>query len=71
MAGVGGMHYRTFAIYNAIGALTWACGVTLLGYIFGQTIPNANKYIVPVVLIIIVLSILPTVWQIIKEKRKV
>ena len=71
MAGVGGMRYRVFAVYNAVGALLWAVGVTLLGYIFGQTIPNADKYLVPIVLIIIVLSVLPTVWQIIKEKRKV
>lgn len=71
MAGVGEMRYRVFAVYNAIGALLWACGLTLLGYVFGQTIPKADKYIVPVVLVIIVLSILPTTWQIIKERRKV
>lgn len=71
MAGIGGMRYRVFAIYNAIGALVWAGGLTLLGYLFGQTIPNANKYIVPVVLVIIVLSILPTIWQIIRERRKI
>ncbi|MEK7621604.1 MAG: VTT domain-containing protein [Patescibacteria group bacterium] len=71
MAGVGGMRYRVFAIYNAVGALLWAGGITLLGYIFGQTIPNADRYIVPVVAAIIIVSILPTVWQIIKERRKV
>ena len=71
MAGGGGLRYRVFAIYNAIGALAWAVGVTMLGYIFGQTVPNADEYLVPIVLLIIVLSLLPTVWQIIKEKRKV
>ncbi len=71
MAGVGGMSYRIFATYNAVGALAWACGITLLGYFFGQIIPNPDKYLIPVVLVIIVLSVLPTVWQIIKEKRKV
>ncbi|HEY4476647.1 MAG TPA: VTT domain-containing protein [Candidatus Paceibacterota bacterium] len=71
MAGVGGMRYRVFATYNMIGALLWACGITLLGYIFGQTVPHADKYLFPIVLLIITLSILPTVWQIIKEKRKV
>ncbi|MFH1170027.1 MAG: VTT domain-containing protein [Candidatus Vogelbacteria bacterium] len=71
MAGIGGMRYRVFAIYNGIGALAWACGLTLLGYFFGRTIPNADKYLVPIVLAIIILSILPTIWQIIKEKRKV
>ena len=71
MAGVGGMSYRIFATYNAVGALAWACGITLLGYFFGQIIPNPDKYLIPVVLVIIVLSVLPTVWQIIKERRKV
>ena len=71
MAGVGGMRYRVFATYNAIGALAWACGLTLLGFIFGQSVPHADQYLVPIVLLIIALSILPTVWQIIKEKRKV
>jgi len=71
MAGVGGMRYRVFATYNAVGALLWACGLTLLGYLFGQSVPHADKYIVPIVFLIIILSILPAVWQIIKEKRKV
>lgn len=71
MAGVGGMSYRIFATYNAIGALAWAGGVTLLGYFFGQIIPNPDRYLIPVVLAIIILSVLPTVWQIVKEKRKV
>ena len=70
MAGVGGMRYRTFAIYNAIGALLWACGITLLGYLFGNSVPHADKYIVPIVLVIIITSVLPTVWQIIKERQK-
>src|SRR3989344_4361779 len=71
MAGIGGMRYRVFFIYNAIGALLWACGITLLGYFFGQIIPNPDKYLVPVVLAIIVLSILPTIWQIIRERRRI
>jgi membrane-associated protein len=71
MAGIGGMRYRVFALYNAIGALLWACGLTLLGYFFGRTIPNADKYLVPIVLAIIILSILPTIWQIIRERRRI
>lgn len=70
MAGVGGMRYRVFAVYNAIGALLWACGVTLLGYGFGQSVPHADRYLIPIVLLIIIVSILPTVWQIVKERRR-
>jgi len=36
LAGVGKMRHRTFLIANAIGAVVWAGGVTLLGYYLGQ-----------------------------------
>jgi membrane-associated protein len=70
MAGVGEMKYETFVFYNAIGALIWAVGLTALGYLFGNTIPNADKYILPIVLLIVVVSVVPTIWQYLKERGK-
>jgi membrane protein DedA with SNARE-associated domain/membrane-associated phospholipid phosphatase len=35
LAGMAGLHYRTFALYNAIGGLLWASGFVLLGYVAG------------------------------------
>lgn len=35
-AGVGRMRYRTFIMYNAIGAFAWGVGLTLVGYFLGQ-----------------------------------
>jgi undecaprenyl-diphosphatase len=35
LAGMAGLHYRTFAIYNAAGGLLWASGFVLLGYVAG------------------------------------
>jgi membrane-associated protein len=32
---MAGLHYRTFAIYNAAGGLLWASGFVLLGYVAG------------------------------------
>ena len=36
VAGASGMHYRTFAAFNAAGGLLWGAGVTVLGYLLGQ-----------------------------------
>jgi membrane-associated protein len=36
VAGASGMHYRTFAAFNAGGGLLWGTGVTALGYVLGQ-----------------------------------
>jgi membrane-associated protein len=69
MAGVGGMKYATFARYNVIGALIWAVGMTLLGYIFGQTVPDAEKYVVPIVIVIILTSFIPPAIEYFKNRR--
>ena len=70
MAGVGEMKYRTFAKYNALGALLWAVGLTVLGYVFGQKVPNADRYVIPIVALIIVVSLIPPVWEYFKERMR-
>mgnify|MGYP001573395230 FL=1 len=69
LAGVGNMRYPTFLFYNFIGAALWALGLTWLGYFLGSTIPNIDKYLIPIILAIIVLSSLPTLIHIIKNRE--
>lgn len=70
MAGVGGMSYPTFARYNILGAMLWAVGLTSAGYLFGNIIPDADRYVLPVIGLIILISFIPPAWQYFKEKRK-
>lgn len=70
LAGVGKMHYSTFITYNIIGGLCWATGMTLLGYFLGTQIPNADAYLLPIILGIILISILPTGFSYIYNKFK-
>ena len=69
VAGVGHMQYRTFVTFNILGGLLWAVGVTLLGYILGETIPNIDKYLLPAILVIIFLSALPVVFEVLKARK--
>ena len=69
LAGVGNMHYPTFLFYNFIGAVLWAVGLTWLGYFLGSTIPNLDKYLIPIILAIIVVSSLPTLIHIIRNRE--
>ena len=70
MAGVGEMNYKTFVSYNWIGAIVWAVGLTTLGFIFGNTIPDADRYILPVIAFIVLISFMPPVVEYLKERRK-
>ncbi len=63
LAGVGSMDYRVFFFYNAVGAILWAGGVTSAGYFLGRVIPNAEGYLLPIVLAIIILSSIPLFFE--------
>lgn len=70
VAGIGTMHYRTFMTYNLIGGLIWTVGVSLLGYFLGQIIPDVDKYLLPIIVVIIVVSIVPSIIHLIQENRR-
>jgi membrane-associated protein len=66
LAGVGMMKYRQFFLYNLIGGALWTISLPLIGYYLGQTIPNVDKYLLPIILGIIILSFLPSIIHLIK-----
>lgn len=68
LAGVGKMKYSTFLFYNVIGGFLWAIGLTGMGYYLGNTIPNVDKYLLPIILSIIFLSVLPSAIHVLKNK---
>ncbi len=67
-AGMAGMTYRRYMFFNVIGALIWCGGVTLIGYFLGALVPNAENYLLPLVVGIIIVSILPGIIQLIRVK---
>ena len=69
VAGIGSMHYRPFMSYNLIGGFLWTFGITLLGYYLGQVIPDVDKYLLPIVLLIIVVSIAASIIHLIQENK--
>ncbi|MBP6005343.1 VTT domain-containing protein [Candidatus Saccharibacteria bacterium] len=68
LAGVSGMHYRRFLIFNLVGAILWAIGITWLGFILGSTIPQAEDYLLPTTILIIIISVLPSIYHLIKDR---
>jgi membrane-associated protein len=69
MAGVAGMPARRFASYNVVGGLAWAVGVTMLGYVLGKTIPNAQHHLIVIEGTIIVLSLIPVAVEFARSRR--
>jgi membrane-associated protein len=67
VAGIGNMHYRTFLFYNIVGAFLWTWSMLLLGYGLGALIPDPDKYVLPVVIVIIVVSAFPGIKEVWKQ----
>jgi membrane-associated protein len=68
VAGIGQLKYSKFIRYNMIGAFTWIPSMTLLGYFLGRSIPNIEKHIEKVIIVIVILSISPIIYKFIKHK---
>lgn len=71
LAGVGGMAYRIFLAYNIIGGLLWTTLLVFLGYTLGSAIPSIDRYLLPIVLAIILISFSPIIIEWVKSRRSV
>ena len=66
------MNYKLFMIYNAIGAFLWVFLITLIGYWAGSVLGkyfDIDKYILPVVFLVTVLTFAVSFWHIWKEPK--
>ncbi len=69
VAGVGAMTYTKFLFFNVTGAIVWVGLLLYAGYFFGSH-PLVEKNFGLVVIAIIVLSILPALWEIARARRE-
>jgi membrane-associated protein len=55
LSGVARTPRLPFMIVNVLGGALWVASATLLGYFFGQSIPNAQYYVIPFFILTVVL----------------
>ena len=67
LAGMGGMHWRNFVIFNVLGGVCWSTLFTLLGYFFGG-IPAVQEHFELVIVGIILVSVIPAAVGALKAK---
>lgn len=74
LAGVGKMPYGVFVLFNVAGALLWAVGLTYAGYYAGGWFQSRgigiDRYLLPIVLLIVALSIAPPLWHLLKDPSR-
>jgi membrane-associated protein len=68
VAGVGNMNYRTFISFNIVGGFLWTWAMLWIGYGFGSVIPDPDRYVIPAVIMIILISAMPAILEILKKR---
>jgi membrane-associated protein len=63
------MDYKTFLTYNVIGGILWGACVPILGYFLGSAIPGIDRYILPIVGIIVLVSLIPIALEWLKYRN--
>jgi membrane-associated protein len=74
VAGTLGMPAKQFFIWNVVGAILWTDGIILIGYLLAEQIYAAigdkiDRYILPVVVLIVLVSVLPILIEILRERK--
>lgn len=70
VAGLGEMPFSKFFIHTFIGAILWAIGIPLAGYFLGKSIPNIDKYLLPIIGFIVFASLFPAFYHTAKSKDR-
>ncbi|MEU8587204.1 VTT domain-containing protein [Streptomyces sp. NPDC048664] len=69
IAGVSGMKYRSFVVFNVIGGVLWGAGVTLLGSWLGN-IAFVKSNIEAILILVVLVSVVPIAIEFLRARSK-
>ncbi len=69
MAGAVKMPFKKFSKDSIFGAFLWTIGITCVGYYMGRVMPGVEKYMHYMVMVIILISLSPSIYEYIKSVK--
>ncbi|HLQ63065.1 MAG TPA: VTT domain-containing protein [Candidatus Acidoferrales bacterium] len=69
LVGVAEVEASVFTPANLIGGVAWGIGVTLAGYILGKSVHNVDRYLLPIIAVIVVVSLIPVVLEVQRSRQ--
>ncbi|MFB7635062.1 DedA family protein [Streptomyces sp. NPDC056149] len=70
LAGALNVPARSFALWQIIGGLIWTFGLTFAGYALGSSVPNVDRYLLPVVGLVVLASLTPIALEVLRSRRR-
>lgn len=69
LAGALDVPARTFALWQVLGGLLWTVGLVLAGYGLGSSVPDVDRYLLPIIAVIVVVSLVPVGLELVRSRR--
>ncbi|MFE9725742.1 DedA family protein [Streptomyces sp. NPDC005794] len=69
LAGALNIPTRVFTLWQVVGGLVWTVGLVLAGYALGSTIPDVDRYLLPIIAVIVIVSLLPLAAELLRSRR--
>ncbi|RKS80067.1 membrane-associated protein [Motilibacter peucedani] len=69
LAGAARVPVVEFTLWQVVGGVLWSCGVTLAGYALGSRIPSIDRYLLPIVAVVVVVSLVPVLLELRRARR--
>ncbi len=69
LCGVLEVPVRTFTLWQVVGGVLWAVGVTMAGYGLGSSVPSIDRYLLPIIGLVVVVSVIPIALELFRARR--
>ncbi|MFI9491337.1 MULTISPECIES: DedA family protein [Streptomyces] len=69
LAGALAVPARVFTLWQVLGGLLWTVGLVLAGYALGASVPGVDRYLLPVIAVIVVISLVPVALELLRSRR--
>ncbi|MFJ4901039.1 DedA family protein [Streptomyces sp. NPDC088727] len=70
LAGALDVPARVFALWQVIGGVVWTAGLVLAGYALGSSVPNVDRYLLPIVALVVVVSLVPLAAELLRSRNR-
>lgn len=70
VAGIARVPYKFYVKYSLIGSIFWSTIITLAGFFLGRAFPTIKDYLWVIAILVILVSLIPILVEIVRNKRK-
>ncbi|MFE3863693.1 VTT domain-containing protein [Streptomyces goshikiensis] len=68
MAGALNVQARIFTLWQVSGGLVWTVGLVMAGYALGSSVPKVDRYLLPIVALVVLISLAPLALEVIRRR---